>query len=274
MEDIQKNNIKKTDPAENNKKDRKPSVRTLKSDAVDTLQKKGVSLFEITAKAKRKRREVSTEGSNKIPLLTSIIIILLFSIIGIFLYFVLINKNEDINTIKPYTSFVRPESNYIIKIKENERNKLLKEIEFARLNNTQSEDLQLLQVAITSNNEVQNYINSLEFFDITKISPPKDFLNSLEEKWGLYIYNGNKKEADIILTFKTNNPIQAFSGLLVWESHIANDLKPITGVGGLTNKFLDKIIKNNDARILSDGNGSTSYAIFGGNIVIIASTTT
>ena len=115
------------------------------------------------------------------------------------------------------------------------------------------------------------FIGIPKFLGILKITPPANFLQSLEKDFTFGVYYFKKNNPFIILKIRSFE--LAFSGALAWEKNMASDLKDILPISIPPNqKFQDAIIKNIDSRILHNGvnNPALIYAFFNRQYLVIS----
>lgn len=125
----------------------------------------------------------------------------------------------------------------------------------------------------------QHILTSSEFFNLLESQIPTGLVRSFDPVFtiGVHAYNGN----GLFLAFKTDSYTTAFAGMLDWEHSMFDELYRVFAIQtGSTNTELftsawkDRVIKNQDARVLLDSKGNIVlfYTFLGQNkdIVIIA----
>ncbi len=255
-----------------------PAIRTLKGDISDYIKAKDLSLAEIAAASTNRRRfEEKTTIDKNIYFLAGIILAVAsgLAIAGWFVFFRPADVKEA--ALQPPKPLVFSEKQEKIIISSESRLELTNAIQNSLKSpiaiNTILDTPILLGTA-----ESKNFINALQFFNILKISPPADFIQSLEGPFTLGVFYFRKNAP--FLLFKIRSFDLAFGGMLEWEKNIYQDLKEILLIPSSPasgQKFQDKIIANHDSRVLYDGSGApvVIYGFIGKrNLVITPDTDT
>lgn len=118
-------------------------------------------------------------------------------------------------------------------------------------------------------------ISSQDLVRFFSWNPPSGFLENLNPEFNTLIVYG-QPSGDLAVIFKAKNFGRALAGLLEWEKTLWVDWKPFLTDEDIKNiarfSWADEIIKNNDARVLKNGNGKIilGYSIFNKQYIIIS----
>ena len=119
-------------------------------------------------------------------------------------------------------------------------------------------------------------LTAQEFFAVMAPTMPSNLLRSLDESFLFGIYFHEKNEPFIIL--EPDSYENAFAGMLKWEASLAQEILPLFNrKSELSNtrnlNWADKVIRNIDARVEKDANGTVTlvYSFINRNTLVIAS---
>jgi hypothetical protein len=245
------------------------TIRTLKNDQDTLIKGQNLSLIGIAIKEEERRRQQQentsiSSSSNRPFLVASIILLILGSGIGFYIYNqyyaevpvgILPGKSTVLESI------LFAEANKAIDVSGITTEDLLSRIKNEVRN---PPDLRL--------GAVENYVfnkkneagltlplSAYDFFKLIVSSAPENFLRSLEQKFMFGILSSAENAAFIIV--KTESYDKGLAGLLEWEGktltkdlyQILTSLKP--DIELFTKKYEDLLIKNIDTRVLKDKNG-------------------
>ena len=109
----------------------------------------------------------------------------------------------------------------------------------------------------------ERQISASEFISLVAFNAPPLFLRSLVPE---YAFGVSGESASVFIVLKIDSFENAFAGMLKWEKDIEDDLEEVFHISGDTilsnatstkiikpRKFEDVVIKNNDVRVLRDG---------------------
>jgi hypothetical protein len=122
-------------------------------------------------------------------------------------------------------------------------------------------------------------LDSESFLNMLGSSAPGSFIRSIGKEFMLGIHQAQKPEP--FLVFTVNSYENAFSGMLEWEKKIMDNffLMYNISIGGdqaylLTKKFEDKVVQNQDVRVLNDikGDSVLLYSFIGNNKYLVITT--
>lgn len=139
---------------------------------------------------------------------------------------------------------------------------------------TSVEPNSVLSVSFLLQTDPKEYIQAVNFFDILEINLPINLNQSLSGRFTFGIFN-NQKQNQPFLILEVSSFDLAFSGMLEWEKNMAKNLKEVLQIQNVSianQKFQDKIIKNQNARILYDASNNPViiYAILKGKYIAIS----
>lgn len=118
-------------------------------------------------------------------------------------------------------------------------------------------------------------VSAQDFARLLSWNPPSGFLENLNPEFNTLIAYG-QSSSDLAIIFKAKNFARALASLLEWERALWFDWKPFLEDEDIKNiarfSWADDIIKNNDARVLKNGENKTilGYSIFNKQYVIIS----
>ena len=121
---------------------------------------------------------------------------------------------------------------------------------------------------------VEMEIKSNSFINEMRWNLEAPLLRSLEDEFMLGAY-GDGKKVDVFIIFKTRDYGIAFRDMLIWEEHLFEDWRLISGLEPDKDysvyKFRDLILKNKDTRSLSSDFGETVliYTFLDKNTILI-----
>ncbi|MBU3925937.1 hypothetical protein KJ763_02090 [Patescibacteria group bacterium] len=121
--------------------------------------------------------------------------------------------------------------------------------------------------------DVKRLITGREFFNNFEITPPSDMLGDLDNQFMLYVYRSDENYP--LLIFGINSYERVFAAMIRWEIiSFVSDFKNIFSVdynSGSKPIFIDKDIKNHDARVLinEEGRSVLMYSILNKKYLII-----
>ncbi len=232
-----------------------------------------MSLEDIAAEAlKRHRTEESKIQTKKFLILIGGGILLLAGLaVGGYLFF---SEKEILvqeNFLQPPKSLILSEKQQVIILKTEDGPELKDSI--AKIMESSVAENTILDIPVYLQTEnKKEFINAQKFFQILEINPPGNFTQSLDGGFMLGIFNSGKNSTFLI--FKIRSFDLAFSGALSWEKSMAESLKDAIFVKSQISgpkKFMDKIVKNHDVRVLYDAANSPllAYAFIARDYFII-----
>lgn len=248
-----------------------PGLHTLKGDISSYIKERDLSLAEIASQAPRGRRseqETAKTGKN----FFIIIGLVLAAVVSIGTYYLFFKKEmpSEIATGDYPRPFVLSDKTEVIRLKSEKQKEIVGLIQKA------TEALIPLNTILSApffieTPEQTGFIDSRKFLEILKITPPANFLQSLEKDFTFGVYYFKKNNP--FLVFKVRSFDLAFSGALNWEKDMADDLKDVLLISSPANqKFQDAIIKNIDSRVLynNENNPVLIYAFFNRQYLVVS----
>ena len=279
------------------------TVHTFKDDMANEASKGNFSIGKIMMANSKKAHETSTNNNvvigtpNKnLPIkilitLVCILIIVGFSYIG----FKSAKTPEELNRLKNPTQqtvggLLYTEQSSAINIKGKSISNLYKEIQ----NGTSSEILSSGKIRSIILNYQEGtsttQLSSVDFLSIVAPSTPSILLRNLKNEYAFGYYYYESEEPFLVL--RSANYDSTFAGMLEWERSMYADLGDLIfrkeslttedeNASTSTNTslksefdtpFVDKIISNNDARVLYRPNGEIAffYTFFNKETIIVA----
>lgn len=121
-------------------------------------------------------------------------------------------------------------------------------------------------IPIQSANGVSTRLSARDMLDYMEITPPDVLTRSLNQNWMLGIYEDTNGSRSAFVVVSTNFFQNAFTGMLQWESVMADDLKQYivpTGTGGIANtpeSSVNLTTQTNSSMIPGAATSSTTLA--------------
>lgn len=260
---------RKREGEEGNKKRMKgaiPPLRTYKDDVARTIRKQQESYVSVLA-AETKRRagqaRASVEEKTRISQFILIASAVLFAAgIGSFGLFFLLSQKTEAPALPSIPSHIFTEEKREIDISGKERIALMR----ALVDEGKRVTLPLGSLSHYYLTEmslgVKRLVTPQTFLSRLEVRAPESFLRSLKNMTlGVHVASGIQPFLILgVSSFET-----AFSGMLNWEDDMHEDLAPLFGspvrrveggnvIFSVNTPFIDKVIRNRDARILRDSN--------------------
>ncbi len=256
-----------------------PVLRTFKGDSSRYIKEEKVSAIDIaSAQAKKGTHLVyeKLEEEKKInwkSAVIAVVILTIFLAAGFGVFYFLKNWGlKKLGVVKETPAYVLPRP---VIIGDEEIEASVKEIN--GLIQGPLKTGRLLYVSIVKEEGagagIKRLITAREFFNNFGIIPPPDLLGDLDNRFMLYVYRSSENWP--VLIFEMKSYERVFAAMLRWENtSIASDLKNIFSIGydsGIKAVFVDKEIKNHDARVLNNEEGSPAlmYSILNKKYLII-----
>lgn len=260
-------------------KDDLPVLRTFKGDSSRYIKEEKVSAIDIaSAQAKKGAHLIyeKLEEEKKINWKSAVIIMVILTcllVAGFGVFYFLKNWGlKKIGVVKETPAYVLPRPAIIA---DEEIEASIKEIN--GLIQGPLKTGRLLYVPIVKEEiagaGIKRLITAREFFDNFGIIPPPDLLGDIDGQFMLYVFHSSENWP--ILIFEIKSYERVFAAMLRWENTaIAPDFKKIFSIGhesGIKTVFIDKEIKNHDARVLNNEEGGTvlMYSILNKKYLII-----
>lgn len=261
------------------------TLRTYQSDLAEAIKDQQGSVIKI-AMAEQERNQKIADNANPVSKknLTYLFIsgILIFIALGVVIYFVITSKPKTVS-IEEHTALA-PTLIHTDSIKTLDVAKLTREQiadAIVKEYTSATPTLNTIEQILFTNTDIEPpaFITTSTLWSLlgSHIEPTLD--RSLESTFTLGIHAWNKNGLFILM--KTNSYPIAFAGMLKWETSLFDDLYRMFGISvagennGLFNtKWKDKVIQNQDTRILTGINGETIlfYTFLGENkdLILIA----
>lgn len=257
-----------------------PRLRTFETDITNYVKKKGLSLVGIASdQAKLKGLEFQEESQGGLfSRKTAVLLVIVLTLLGGGFLFLFFNKTDKARlAIILEEPVLTSDEKIEIIIDSNERQKFLKNIETAmESRNGLNKLVHILPLEQSLGGSKKN-ITARKFFELVKIEPPRELLDSFDDKKFMLskIYLSSNWP---ILIFKLSSYNYAFSGMLKWENTIVNDLSaifPDIDTNQTENLFLDQTVQNRDTRVLKNTEGKVvlAYSFINREYLVITSDT-
>ncbi|MEI6528368.1 MAG: hypothetical protein WCO10_01705 [bacterium] len=266
----------------------RPIIRTYKSDIQDIMKTDHVSSVNIaiaeTEKMRSKIQSSVIEEAKKESNITTVIltISLILVIVAIGIIFLVFSGNTNpatqSQTVTPISLFTA-ERNQEINVASSTAMMLGTTIRTQIKNSTISVN-SVENIFLTQNTTAgKTLLSTSDLVSVLNLTLPDILERSLTSDYmiGFFAFGQNLP----FLILKTSSFENAYAGMLQWEKNIRSDLATIfslpTETVSLTSQtntkgFEDKVVANNDTRILKDNYGQTIllYSIIGKDTIIIS----
>lgn len=273
-------------------------LRTYKDDLAQAMTEEKSSIITI-ASAENKRRisgrsfiqKQEFEQNNYFKKITLIILSVVFIVVGAGSAFYFYGKSQ-VEVVEPKAkieSIIFADSDEEFEITGLSKREILNELKV--INDKSQIPLGRIKNIFITGSFVDDdglqkkfLVSAKDFLNAIETDAKSSFLRSLNPALmlGVHSFDGNHP----FVIFQTNFYENAFAGMLEWERYMKDDLSPLFGpaenkisvnnISTSTTKtemlvFSDNIIKNQDTRVLKDGNGDTVllYSFVDKNIIII-----
>lgn len=252
---------KQSIPSENVK-----SLRTYQSDIQDAIKQKQGSVLKIAVAEEERRTKEEISGTLRAPknkslfILSFIFLILTGLIVGSFFYF---KKDKTPFTpplsLEEYTT-IKTDSVREIEITSLDAVSFLNSLE-SEWKGIQDPKDAIVRILLTQKNSQGQkvVVTPSELFSFLETRTTPALLRSFTESLLLGVTVSEKN--NIFLLIKSNSYPNSFSGMLSWERALFDDMKTFFSIPAesVTNisLFKDKVVKNQDTRVLVDDTGKT-----------------
>ncbi len=268
--------LESMDPKPEDREKPIPTIRTLQSDAELYIKNKNLSPLEIAARAytgQRREAAAPPQPSNRKFLLLAGAGATVVLLVGGVVYFLIFSKSQAPIAQEAPTpaAFLKTEDVKIITADPVNPGALLQTLNRERTQTSRSGGA-LIYYPVKIK---QGYADAKDFLALMKWNPPQAFIDALDPVSNAFIYFGEQSK-DFAVLLKTTSFNDAFSSLLAWEKTMPADwlplLAPGTDLAALPRTFQDEVIRNNDARVLKNADGSVivGYAIFNKKFIVMA----
>lgn len=262
-------------------------IRTFKSDIADAMNKQNASLVSIAAAEQERRggaatipvkellEEVPSSFSIKKLLIGIIGGILLLGGLGVIGYIFFFYKSAEVVVDPDIPSLIFADSKQAIDTSSKDARSILQALTIAKDSTARSlGDIEQLYLNARTVDGAPTVLTSQDFLSIINARVSDSFLRSLGSTFtvGVHVFNGNQP----FILFTTNSYENSFAGMLAWEETIQGTLAPLFGEalptafqnisstststkGGtlpIARTFQDRVIRNIDARVLTDDSGA------------------
>lgn len=239
-------------------------IHTYKTDAVESIQDKNLSVVSIAAAAEKKRVEKNIKKEDEKPYLLKNIVLSIVSVVlvasgaGVGWYFY--TKSEELSGVKQQQiipSLIFSDTQKEIDISGLNGEILLDDLR-QNLQQTRGAVNTVVHFYLTESKLGQSLeVDVHDLLSRINNNIPGRLIRSLSSDFMFGVFVSQKNTPFIIL--KTNSFENAFAGMLDWEKTMNEDLAPLFGSdfnGDISFRaFNDVIVKNKDTRILRNDDG-------------------
>lgn len=252
-----------------------PAIRTLKTDAVLFSFDKKISFVHAAAAELERQQERGTARERgetmKRVLAIFLVGLVVVGIAGGGAYYFLRYPRAPRAEVLPRTALLKGDLEKTIVLAELKKEKLREETGRAFFEPLAENEIRTLSFVVTEGKE-KRFLQSGEITALAELSMPSRLVSLVEA-----IEFGSVRRGGIapFLIFKVRRYPEALAAMLAWEKSLAADIGiffPKTRDFSLIGiSYQDKIIKNQDARVLvKDGEPIIAYAFFNRSILVIA----
>jgi hypothetical protein len=245
-----------------------PTIRTMKTDTEELMQKEKSTFLEMFSRREDTRYD---KGYQPTPprarrsygrAIAILVALLVLAGIGAGVYWYIKQKPKEAPpiTVSIPRSVINPQKTEKIKTKTGDRTGIL--LALKAIAKSSDSDLWYIPVTVADLGVPERLATPKDFFDTLRITPPAAFYDTLTGKWNLYLQSGS-----FIFLFEIKDRANALGAILGWEESMPSDLGPIvdrTNIG--LRIYQDIIIKNVDARLTKPSN--TDSTMWGHSIVL------
>ncbi len=271
-----------------------PRLRTFKDDLAEIIKTEHISTVQVAAAEQEKRthsakeaevlsdemkREIHDTRVRRITVTVATVLVVVGLSIGIGLYFSSLPSSAPEGFVYTPLIFVDKQAEIPVMglFGRNLGQRLVAERDSVTLRLGSVEDIHFTQ----GEDATKKLIDAQSFLKLLGTSAPQELTRTLSAPFmlGVHVFDGNQG----FLILETDNYEGAFSGMLAFERNILNDFFGFFGpqllshpASGTTTPafnpaFVDKIIKNHDARALYDETGKMRlvYSFVDRNTLVI-----
>ncbi len=248
-------------------------VRTYKEDLARAIQNQKASLTSVTAAEERRRtrlpKDMGGETSHldvKKIVLVGLSVLLLLVGVGVISYFLFIYEGEkEVAVEQEVPSLIFSEEQQEIDITNTQPRNVLQKLWQARVGVSLplSEVMHFYITEKQTPTSTATLLTARAFLESIDASVDDSFLRSLRDDFmfGVHVFNQNQP----FLIFISNSYQNSFAGMLEWENAIYSDLflfmkrnvteENVDSSDLFTKSFIDKVVRNIDARVLTNEEG-------------------
>lgn len=273
---LSESNQNQSDPAGQ----RKPTIRTMKSDAEELMKTEKPSLIKIAAQARRPIVPGAPVQQRKIPLVMIGAVIAGLILIGgggftVFYAYrsrvVPAKSPNDILTpdqtrIAPPAPYFATETSRTITVKKTDR------AEFARLmqdtwHEKEREGTVKRIIIKVQDGPMERFATLADFFELWRIAPPQELVDQASGALMAFMYAGPGGNR-LGFAVRTDEPERAFAHMLRWEPSLLSQATPLffdERAGSILSSFEDRTWRNIDWRYMKlsqDKDLGIGYLVF------------
>lgn len=260
---------------------RKPAIRTMKSDVEELLNTTKPSLIQLIGQEAADKRfaegggETRNTKSSKFYYLIALIAIFILAGGGIYLFL----SNQQPGPVvpvklEPPAPIFAVENTRTLEIERNKRNQLLQLIEDSMREQERKGTIKRLIIKLNGGSQ-ERFARLQDFFNFYYINTPRGLLDNLGNNVMFFVYSGQDNNY-FGLAVKTKDPNRTWRDFISWENSLLSDLQPLffdQKPDVVIAPFEDRTYRNTDWRFLSlssEKDIGIGYTIFpAGNILIL-----
>ena len=242
-------------------------IHTYTSDVSKAVKTENTSVIRIAVKEqerKEKERKEIEKIDNKrsrvnVFMITASILFIFFGA-GLFYYFIYVKKpNAPAPVVIVDRGLLGEEMKIEVALAEN-RDDAIRQLAAETSKGVRPSSVKTI---VVKDKTGERQISASEFISLVAFNAPPLFLRSLVPE---YAFGVSGESASVFIVLKIDSFENAFAGMLKWEKDIEDDLEEVFHISGDTilsnatstkiikpRKFEDVVIKNNDVRVLRDG---------------------
>lgn len=278
MPEDTRNTILPPNPVQNTNRDRRPAIRTMKSDIEEMFKTVKPSLVKIVgqeaAVARSREERVGAKRYYTIALAGLAVLVLLAGGAYVFLYRETPAVSTPPKLVTP-APFFATETSRTISVKVQDRAQFIRLVEDSMREQEREGTVKRIIIKV-QDGEHERFATFADFFGFWRIVPPRNLLAQTEPPLMVFIYYG-KDGSRIGLATKVRDLDRAQGEMLLWESTMLRDIQPLffnVKPDTILALFEDRTYRNIDWRYLKLSQGfdfGIGYVTFPArNIMLLA----
>lgn len=258
--------------------DRKPAIRTMKSDIEEMFKTTKPSLIKIVGQ-EVSRAEVRQEKKEQKKYLAIVALgVAMLAILAGASYYFLPQEQEPATPVRvaPPAPFFATEASRTISVRVQDRTQFIRLLADSMQEREREGIIKRVILKIQDGSQERFAIFS-DFFGLWRIAPPQDLLPQVEPPLMTFIYYGGDG-ARLGLAVKVRDLDRALAGMLQWESSLLRDVQPLffdEKPETVLSSFEDRTYRNIDWRYLKLSRGKDfgiGYAVFPARSLLVITT--
>jgi hypothetical protein len=263
-----------------------PKIRTFQEDASDYIKEKDISKLDIeTRRYIHSQKTIKEEKPNFLKrnlrtiLIAGVVLFSLLMVVWVLWSVVLQNlgfvKIPTNNTQDTLPLFIPVDDKKTITFLKSNPASLTEALKIEQQKNLAFGTTIQFDVIIEDALKGKSRLDSSNLIQSFGWSPPTLFQNNVKQENYLFI-TYNKLSHDLIFVFEVKDFAKALEAMFSWEPKLWVDLKPFLGNQDFASleqqPFIDKVVQNNDIRLLKNSAGETviTYTFFNKRYLILS----